>query len=190
MRLAVGHYWGVSIFDLSKGAPKFPARMLIGHQGYVTALATTAKQDILVSVSRDQTTAAWSLADWPSQAELGARFDERLGELRVEEVDPGSPAWEAGLAAGDDIVLFAYGGSEVKGGPAKWLEHLSQPVPGRECYFRVKRPGRAKPFDLLTTVRQRPLWRVFPTRNLLLRRLQQRRFADWLADQPRRGHPA
>jgi WD40 repeat protein len=166
VRLVVGHYWGASIFELGRGKPLAAARMLIGHQGEVTSLATTPKQDVLVTASRDQTIAAWSLADWPGQAELGARFSVRLGELRVEEVAAGSPAWEAGLAKGDDITLFAYAAREVKGGPEKWLEKLRRPVPGLECYFRVKRPGPApaKTFDTLTTVRQRPLWRFFPTR--------------------------
>ena len=163
VRLVVGHYWGASIFELSRGRPPAPVRMLIGHQGYVTSLATTAKEDVLMTASRDQTISAWSLADWSGQAELGASFSVRLGELRVEEVAAGSPAWEAGLAKGDDITLFAYAARKVAGGPEKWLEKLRRPVPGLECYFRVKRPGRDKTFDTLTTVRQRPLWRFFPT---------------------------
>ena len=40
--------------------------------------------------------AAWSLVDWPTGSELGARFHKsRTGKLVVREVSTGSPAWEA-----------------------------------------------------------------------------------------------
>ena len=42
LRLAMGHLWGVSIYDLKKIDGRYMAkfvRLLTGHQGYVTALA-------------------------------------------------------------------------------------------------------------------------------------------------------
>lgn len=164
VRLAVGHYWGVSVFELTKqGARRI--RLFTGHQGEVSAIAPSADHRTLVSASRDQTIAAWSLADWPSQPELGAKFTARAASLLVDAVDPGSPAWEAGLNQGDEVVFFAFAGKAVEGGPTKWLERLRQPVPGLECFFRIKRAGQAATVDMLTTVRQRPLWRFFPTRD-------------------------
>src|SRR5437879_4292774 len=76
-----------------------PRRVLVfnGHRGGVMALAPSADQQVLLTASRDQTLAAWSLVDWPSQSSLGARFEERLGKLFIDAVDPGSPAWESGL---------------------------------------------------------------------------------------------
>ena len=98
------------------------------------------------------------------QAVLGASFEAEGNGLRVKKVDAGSPAWEAGLVEGDNVVFFAFAGKPLKGGPAAWKERLEDPVPGKEHYFRVRRDG--KNVDMLTTARQRPLWRT-PTRVLL-----------------------
>jgi WD40 repeat protein len=162
VRLAVGHYWGLSIFDLTKDGPVL-RRMGAGHQGEVMALAASADGKWLVSASSDQTVAAWGLDDWPTQPELGARFLLRDGKLLVDRVDLGSPAWEAGLVEGDEITLLAFAGKKVDGGPDAWLQRLRRPVPGKELYFEVRR-GRQKTATL-TQVRQRPLWRFFPTRD-------------------------
>jgi WD40 repeat protein len=162
VRLAVGHRWGISIFDLGRDGPR-RSRLMIGHAGDVTSVATSADRMILVSASRDQTISAWSLADWEHQPELGASFTIRDGRLLTSQVAAGSPAWEAGLNGGDEIVLLAFNGKVVAGGAVKWHEQLRNPVPGRELFFRVRRTGEAEPLDMLTTVRQRPLWRLFPT---------------------------
>lgn len=164
VRLAVGHYWGVSIFELSAQGPK-RTRLYTGHQGAVLSVAPSADHKLLVSASKDQTIACWSLADWSNEAELGVSFEIQGGKLLVKAAEAGSPGWEAGLTAGDEVVLLAYNGKTVEGGAAKWLERLQQPVPGRELYFRVKRAGAAQPIDLLSTVRQRPVWRFYPTRD-------------------------
>jgi hypothetical protein len=159
------------------------------------ALAPSADGKLLVSAGRDQTIAAWSLADWPSHPELGARFVEKDGKILIRSVDPGSPAWEAsgtgprdnGLAEGDEVLLFAFNINEFLYDPhdmisrterqqrridrigqsaEECLERLRNPVPGKQFYFRVKREGQSKPWvELQTTVRQRPLWRFFPMRN-------------------------
>ena len=188
VRLAVGHYWGLSIFDLTERGPR-RARLCTGHQGEVMSLGLSADMKWLVSASRDETVAAWSLADWPSQPELGAKFGQKPGfsekpgfsTLIVDNVDVGSPAWEAGLIKGDEVVYFAFDKNEFLYDPqgkvpdarraelkvkkvgtiAECLDRLQQPVPGKEFYFRIKRGQRE--IDLLTTVRQRPLWRFFPT---------------------------
>lgn len=180
IRLAVGHYWGLSIFEVSAQSVR-RIRLCTGHQGEVTAVAPSDDHKWLVSASRDQTIAAWNLADWPSQSELGARFQLQQGKIVVTDVDQGSPAWEAGLSKGDEIVLFAFNATEFLYDPQKsvtdtrrfkklgtaeeCLDRLRRPVPGLEFYFRVKRAGEAKPLDQLTTVRNRPAWRFFPTRD-------------------------
>jgi WD40 repeat protein len=185
VRLAVGHYWGLSVYELTAGGAR-RVRLCTGHQGEVTALAVSADQKWLVSASNDQTIAAWSLADGaPGQTQtgLGARFAVRGGRLRVEAVEVGSPAWEAGLVEKDEVTLFAFGVNRflydpdnqvpaaerrrrkietATADPEECLGRLRRPVPGQEHYFRVRRAGR--PLDLLTTVRQRPLWRFFPTK--------------------------
>ena len=179
VRLAVGHYWGVSIYELTaQGAHR--TRLFNGHQGETMAMGTSAEGKMLVSSSRDQTVIGWSLADWPSQPELGARFLVRQGKLMVDSVDAGSPAWEAGLQEGDEVLIFRFNAFDFLydphdslaadrkqfkkvGSAQECIEQLRQPVPGLEFYFRVLHPGAKEPVEMLTTVRQRPLWRFFPT---------------------------
>lgn len=178
VQVVVGHFWGATVFSLTADGAKW-ARALVGHQGSVMAMGVSADGKTLVTASRDQTIAGWSLADWPSQAELGARFVLRDGKLVVDEVDAGSPGWEAGLSRGDVVLQLAIDNKELydpgKREPAerrqkyeiltteKCLERLASPSPRIEHYFLVQREGAAKPLPMLTTVRQRPLWRFFPT---------------------------
>jgi WD40 repeat protein len=175
VRLAVGHYWGLSLFSLKRSGVR-RQRLCVGHQGEVTALAPSADSKWLVSASLDQTVAAWDLGAWPSQAELGAAFRVKGGRLFVRSVDLFSPAWEAGLVKGDEVVLLAVAARKVfdrtgskefgpaVGKAAGCLPFLENPEPGKELFFGVRRPGRKGLFRLLTTVRQRPLWRFFPAR--------------------------
>src|SRR5262249_12058911 len=118
-----------------------------------------------------------SLKDWESHAELGAKFALQGGKLLATAVDIGSPAWEAGLVKGDDVVLLAAGARKVYsrdatkaygpavGRPEDCIKPLLRAVPGQELYFGVRRAGQPDMIEMLTTVRQRPLWRFFPTRN-------------------------
>mgnify|MGYP001191477248 CR=1 FL=1 len=161
-RLAIGHYWGLSIFALDPQRGPLLVRKCVGHQGEVMALGRSPDDSILVTASRDQTICAWSLADWPGQSELGASFRAAGDKLVIEKVEAGSPAWEAKLQPGDVVSMFAYGGKPVDGGPAAWLDTLRTLQPGKQCYFgNVLRDGQPIG-DRLTTVRQRPIWRFFP----------------------------
>jgi serine/threonine protein kinase/WD40 repeat protein len=185
VRLAVGHMWGVSLYELRPGDVRL-ARSMAGHEGEVMAVAASADGNMLVTASRDQTLIGWSLADWPAQKELGASFREtRAGKIEVRDVDPGSPAWELGLTPGDEIVLIvsinrngvggfvfnptnrnlARYGLRIPGriefvGNADVLRKLANAEPHREYVLRFKHGGEEK--MQLTTVRQRPLWRFFP----------------------------
>ena len=175
VRLAVGHYWGLSIYSLSEKTGARRIRLCVGHQGETTALGVSAGGKWLVSASRDQTIAAWDLSARPSGTELGATFRLRDGRLLVQDVDLFSPAWEAGLLAGDEVVLLAVHASKVfdrdgskefgkaLGKAEDCLAHLKAPVPGRELYFGVRRGKAGKPVAMLTTLKHRPLWRFFPT---------------------------
>jgi WD40 repeat protein len=176
-RLAVGHLWGVSIFELTAKGPRL-VRFMAGHEGEVMSLAVARDQKRLVSVARDQTVSGWSLEDWPSQAELGARFFVRQDQLFVDEVDPGGPAWEAGLSKGDQIVMLAvekerplivFNRNPKRGkdvGTAKAaLAELQQPVPGKELFLGCRRVGVKQVIEMNTRLRQRPLWRFFPARD-------------------------
>jgi WD40 repeat protein len=184
VRLAVGHSWGVSLYELRPGEVKL-ARLMVGHEGEVMAVAPAAKGKLLVTASRDQTLAGWSLEDWPAQRELGARFQEtRDGTIEVTRVNLGSPAWEAGLTEGDEIVMVVSSDRDAPRGfvydphrlglekyklrmeirercnAAQVLRKLRDAQPNREYIFVWRHDGKEQ--IQLTTVRQRPLWRFFP----------------------------
>jgi hypothetical protein len=150
------------LFELSDAGAR-RVRLFVGHADEVTSVGVSSDQRTLVSASRDQTICAYSLADWPNQRELGVRFLARGAKTVVDEVAAGSPGWEAGLTKGDELILFAFNGQQGVGGPEAVRARLTQPVPGQEFFFRVRRAGVAEPIDMVTTVRQRPLWRFFAT---------------------------
>src|SRR5262249_53406592 len=104
-RLVVGHTWGASVYDLLPSGKVELSRVLIGHEGEVMSVAASRDGNLLLSASRDQTIACWSLAPWKTQKELGVAFGGAGGRLRVGTVEAGSPGWEAGLRQGDEIVL-------------------------------------------------------------------------------------
>src|SRR5262249_49712097 len=109
-RLIVGHMYGASIFELRPSGP-FRTRLLTGHDSEVNSMAISEDGQRLVTASRDETIAGWSLEDWPGGAPTGAQFYLNNDRLFVGAVDQGSPAWEAGLSPDDEIVfLFADGG--------------------------------------------------------------------------------
>jgi WD40 repeat protein len=197
-RLAVGHMWGVSLYELRPNDVRL-VRLLIGHESEVMGVAPSQDGKLLVTASRDQTLAGWSLENWQQQPELGASFIEsRDGKtIEVRAVDPGSPAWEAGLTEGDEIVMvvsserdaprgfvfdpenrgqmrgklfvWKHKGKKVIPGfdlrqrctKAQILDKLRNVEPGREYIF-VWKHGKDLNYQL-TTARQRPLWRFFPT---------------------------
>ena len=174
-RLAVGHYYGFSLFELVPG--RTPKRVMLGtgHAGEVMALAVDENQSWLVTAGNDQTLAGWSLEDFPTQAQLGADFTGADGKLVVGRVDVGSPAWEAGLVSGDAIDVVAVGPSLVfdrdgrhrneakpRGTVQDAAAYLANPVPGVSIHLEWKRGGREKVFAQVTSARRRPLWRFFP----------------------------
>lgn len=187
VRLAVGHMWGVSVYELRPGRVRL-ARLLTGHEGEVTALAPSRDGKLLLTASRDQTVCCWSLVDWPEQRELGVSFEKKAGRVVVKKVMPGSPGWETEMTEGDQLLLVA---SPEPGTAAGWvynptgidlakrrilmkatekvdddgvLARLRAAQPGRE-YILIYRDDIKSPLvQKLTTVRQRPLWRFFPTR--------------------------
>jgi WD40 repeat protein len=175
VRLAVGHYWGVSVYEVTARAMR-RLWMGVGHQGDVLAVAASPDGDWLVSASTDQTISAWSLHDWPSGSALGATFrSDETGRVFVKKVDLYSPAWEAGLAAQDEVVQLMVGPKRIfrrpdAGGPElpcgsadACREALRAAKPGETLSFRIKRPGNAKVVKRLSTLKRRPLWRFFPT---------------------------
>jgi len=168
LRLAIGHYYGVSVFEITETNAK---RVFLGtgHADEVLALAPSPDGKWLITAGRDQTLSAWSLEPWNAQARLGVAFDDNL---KVTKVDAGSPGWEAGFLVGDELAFLAVGTKPIHDtmnrtgtridNAAEALRQLRDPEPGKEIYFGVKREGRDKPIENLTTVRQRPLWRMFP----------------------------
>jgi WD40 repeat protein len=168
-RLIVGHYYGCSVFELGKtGATR--TKLYTGHTGEVLSVCAAKDQTWFVTGGSDQTVCAWSLVDWPNQPVLGAKFAAVEGGPVVTAVEIGSPAYEAGLSVGDQIVSLAVGGEKIVfdrlgatpiGTPAEALAAFKNAVPGIELSFWYKPKAGGELARNLTTVRQRPLWKWF-----------------------------
>ena len=186
LRLAVGHQWGASVYDLAPGKVRL-ARVLIGHEGEVMSVAASPDGKLLFSASRDQTIACWSLVDWPGQKELGAHLDPSGEKLIVKKVELGSIFWELGLTDGDEIVMvvstdlltnatgFVYDPYRIGlkkyglrvGKPERCdldaiTRKLKQAQPWRQYIIVWRHNGKDE--IGVRRVQQRPLWRFFPTR--------------------------
>jgi hypothetical protein len=159
VKLAVGHLWGFTVFAVGPAGVR-REQVGYGHAGELTALAPSPDHTLLLTAGRDQTVSAFSLAAWPHQPELGARFVPVNGKLFVDQVADGSPAWEAGLDRGDEVTLLKIAGKEIN--RADWAARLANPEPNRELYLHVRRRGIDAEQKLLTSVRRRPLWKFFP----------------------------
>jgi WD40 repeat protein len=199
-RLIVGHLYGASVFDLTpEGA--FRTRILTGHDAEVTGMALSADGKRLVTASRDQTIAGWSLEDWPSHEQLGANLYLKGGRLWVGTVDQGSPIWEAGMSTGDEVAFLAVEGKIVynrglvtpegmkvklsdAGTAEAAFKALQKPRSGAEFYFGWKRPGEIEIRQSLTFLRDRPIWRFFPTKD---NEWVLWRYQDFLYDTSTRG---
>jgi WD40 repeat protein/uncharacterized caspase-like protein len=179
-RVIVGHYYGCSLFVLNPAAAKRNAKsgvlelprskLFIGHGAEVNAIAPDKTGTWFITAGSDQTVAAWSLDDWISQPALGGSFKVDAGNVVVDAVDVGSPAWEAGLSKGDRIELLAVGGKAVfdrrkksnVGTVEAATELLKQPQSGIELFFgwaTARGERRATP----TRIKQRPMWKWFPS---------------------------
>src|SRR5947209_14785821 len=71
-RLAVGHYWGFSLYELTEAGAK-RVRLYTGHHGEVSAIAPSHDGTMVVTASPDQTIAAWSLRSEEHTSELQSR---------------------------------------------------------------------------------------------------------------------
>ena len=162
-RLAVGHYWGYSLFEFAPEQPPRRIRRGVGHHGYVTSIVPAVNGRWLVTASRDETVCIWSTEPWRYQAELGADFEPLgIGESAVKSVDAGSPAWEIGLIPGDRIRKLYRAARPVD--PFDWAEVLERPTPGEELAFEIWRFADQKiPLRRKTSLLQRPVWRFLPT---------------------------
>lgn len=165
VQLAVGHYWGVSVFELVPGLPPRRVRRFTGHAGGVVAVAPAFGGKGLVSAGRDLSVCLWSLADWKDTGPvLGASFAaDDAGTFRVKAVAAGSPAWEAGLTAGAEIASLR--GAVGKPLPrADWPRFLDNPAPMKQMIFGVKQPD-GKTVETGTLLLHRPVVKFYPFRD-------------------------
>jgi WD40 repeat protein len=158
-RLLVGHAHGCSLFDLpaANGPGKLePVAVYVGHTTEVLSVAASKDGTWFVSGGADHTVAAFSLTPWAGHPTLGAAFEVPDGkdELTVKSVAAGSPAWEAGLKAGERVDRVVLDGDDIvfnrviddrltvrAGTPAAALAALARPKPpGRDVYLEVASP--------------------------------------------------
>lgn len=79
-----------------------------------------------------------SLESWNQQAWLGADTKVEDGRLTVTRIPRGTPAYEAGLDTGDEIVGFA----DFRVRPADWDRQLANYHPGDRLPLLLARRGR------------------------------------------------
>ncbi|MBN9121096.1 MAG: caspase family protein [Planctomycetes bacterium] len=174
-RVLVGHYYGCTLFELvptrAVRGTVTGAKIFTGHAGEVTSVVADREQKWFLTGGTDHTVAAWSLADWPKEPNLGATFAEKGGAPVVTAVDVGSPAWEAGLRVGDVLDLLAVDnklvfdrrpGEETFGTADAALAELRSPRPRVELYFG------------LAATEQADRWKWFPAFDT------QNRMNDWV----------
>src|SRR5262249_2993344 len=118
-------------------------RSFFGNEAKVSCLAISNDATWLVSGGEDGTIAAWSLsglsAARSSRLELGAEFARVTPAgtaVQVRSVTPVSPAYFAGLEAGDEIIKVLIAGREIA--PRDWLTRLDSLVPSQELVLEVK----------------------------------------------------
>jgi WD40 repeat protein/uncharacterized caspase-like protein len=166
-RLLVGHGSGVSLFTLTPEAA-VRVKLFTGHAGHVQSVVAAKDLKWFVTAAADHTVAAWSLTD----AVLGAAAEVQNGRVVVTAVDTGAPAWEAGLRVGDTLDLLAVRsrlvfdrrpGKKPVGTPEDVLVALQRPTPGVELYFGLQPKDGGPRRETLTSVRGRPLWKMYPT---------------------------
>ncbi|MCE9566018.1 MAG: caspase family protein [Planctomycetes bacterium] len=169
VRLAVGHAWGASVFDLVPVSGVKRIRRLNGHAGNVTAIAPAFGGKGLVTCGRDQTIAIWNLADFASEPLLGASFAVDGNKVVVKAVDLGSPAQEAGLSVGDEVLSYHRGDSTTAVPKERWLTEFRNIEPMREMLWSVKpinsAPGDTKQYGSKTSLLHRPAARFLPLAN-------------------------
>lgn len=186
-RLLVGHYYGVTLFELlperAREGALYGSRVFTGHAGEVTSIAVAKGFTWFVTGGTDQTVAAWSLKDWKHEPNFGATFEEFEGAVRVKAVDTGSPGWEAGLRAGDTLDLLAVEGKRVYerrpgmeplGAAKDALAALKSPRPRVDHHFGVAAREAAPRYETVSSARQRPVWKWFPAFD------PQNRLNDWV----------
>jgi len=180
VRVIVGHYYGASVFNLDPRAAKLNAnkqlelpksRIYTGHSGEVISLAAAADGSWFLTGGADQTLAAYSLKPWASNANLGASVELKDDKPSITALDVGSPAWEAGMRKEDKLDLLVVGGEKIvydrrpgkkeTGTADDAVASLKNPQSGEEHYFDLGADEKGNRREILTTVRQRPMWKWF-----------------------------
>ena len=180
VRVIVGHYYGASLFDLDprratlnakKQLELAKSRIYTGHSGEVISLVAAADGTWFLTGGADQTLAAYSLKPWASHPTFGATVVAKDGKAIVTTLDTGAPAWEAGLRKEDSIALLAVGGEKIVfdrrpgkpevGTAEDCVDALKNPVSGVEHFFDLGPDEKGVRREVITTVRQRPLWKWF-----------------------------
>lgn len=175
-RLLVGHAHGCSLFDLPvANVPDqlTPTAVYVGHTTEVLCVAASKDGTWFVTGGADHTVAAFSLKAWDAHPTLGASFEvSDKNEVRVKAVSVGSPAWEAGLKEGQQVLRLGLAGNKKVysqeegsgwpkvGTPAEAVKALAGPhTPGLEVYVETDGPADSRAHK--TTVQQRPVWKWF-----------------------------
>ena len=167
VRLAVGHYWGFSVFELDQGGGAADRGCASATRERSRAGAVRRRQlaDFLLQ-RHDAGGLGPDRRKWPRTSSERNSCEGR----RPRSVPggghgrPGVGGGVVGRRRGGAVRRWAKTGST--GGPAAWLKRLADLQPGVVHSFDVVRDGRnitaGGKQPLYTSVKQRPLWRFFP----------------------------
>ncbi|WP_435018690.1 hypothetical protein TA3x_000675 [Tundrisphaera sp. TA3] len=152
---------GVALFTLPGGVR---TRQLVGHGGYVYAVAASPDGRWLVTGSADQTVRLWPLLGADRTPAFGARFEKAPeGGWKVAEITPSGFAEGAGLLAGDMIEEGFLGRAGHKGADLDaFFAALDAQPPQVMISFYARRTGVADQVRVGATKRDSPALTLFP----------------------------
>lgn len=114
--------------------------------------------------------------DSERKASLGASLSERGGPTQVTRVVAGSPAAEAGLDVGDEVVAF--NGYRMRSSDIN--ERIAEMKPGEKVTLTVFRSDRLREFEIPLRLQDVPPYRVVKTKEPT--DLQKKIYEAWLRD--------
>ena len=111
----------------------------------------------------------------PSVADLGAAFEEKDGRLNVKNVPAGTPAYEQGLTAADQVVAV----DGYRATLAFLNERLSDKRPGEQLALTVFRGDELRTLNIKLGSRAAAAYRIVPL--AAVTEQQKRNYQAWLA---------
>lgn len=163
---------GYTIDDFQKVSEEFAGRSLKDFfNGYVHGTVPLDWEKILGYAGLEV-----QARDSARKASLGASISDRGGMAQVSRVVAGSPAAEAGLDVGDEVIAF--NGYRMRANDIN--ERVGEMKPGEVVTLTVFRSDRLREFEITLRLQDVPPYRVTKTKEPT--DLQKKIYEAWLED--------